>query len=64
MSNIIYNPEKQIDYRREGKLQRRELTDQIKNLVAFAKEHHSQNADWYYAAFGKLLKKQLNLPDT
>ena len=45
--------------RLEGKQDRRELTDAIKNLVALAQDSGSNNADRYYESISKLIYDQL-----
>lgn len=45
--------------RLEGKIERRELTDQIQKLVIFAQEQGSKSAHTYYTTFTRMICKLL-----
>ena len=47
--------------RLESKINRLKETDEIKELVAYAKENGSKNADKYYITFSKLANKAVGL---
>lgn len=53
---------KWLGIREDGKLDRRELTDGIKQFIEYAKESGSKSYEMYYKHFTKLIYDKLGIP--